>query len=74
MTCSNLDLIRKAASTYRAHETHSLSMEDIIQRIAAGFGHERGEAAIEFVMALAIDKIRLPIAPGASGRWVSRPC
>ncbi|RDL16218.1 hypothetical protein [Pseudomonas jessenii] len=44
---------------YRAHETHSLSMADIIQRIAAGFGYERGEAAMEFVMALAIDKIRL---------------
>ncbi|HCP28711.1 hypothetical protein [Pseudomonas fulva] len=44
---------------YRAHETHSLSMADIIQRVAAGYGQERGEAAMEFVMALAIDKIRL---------------
>lgn len=44
---------------YRAHETHSLSMSDIIQRIAAGYGHERGEAAMEFVIALAIGKIRL---------------
>jgi hypothetical protein len=44
---------------YRAHETHSLSMSDIIQRVVAGYGHERGEAAMEFVMALAIGKIRL---------------
>ncbi|MBK5003876.1 hypothetical protein [Pseudomonas sp. S32] len=44
---------------YRAHETHSLSMADIIQRVAAGYGQERGEAAMEFVMALAIAKIRL---------------
>jgi hypothetical protein len=44
---------------YRAQETHSLSMADIIQRVAAGYGHERGEATMEFVMALAIDKIRL---------------
>lgn len=44
---------------YRAHETHSLAMSDIIQRIAAGYGHERGEAAMEFVIALAIGKIRL---------------
>ncbi|VVQ32535.1 hypothetical protein [Pseudomonas fluorescens] len=44
---------------FRAHENHSLSMAEIIQRIAAGFGHERGEAAMEFVIALAIDKIRL---------------
>ncbi|EJM26373.1 hypothetical protein PMI24_03764 [Pseudomonas sp. GM25] len=44
---------------YRAQETHSLSMADIIQRVAAGYGQERGEAAMEFVMALAIGKIRL---------------
>lgn len=44
---------------YRAHETHSLSMSDIIQRVVAGYGHERREAAMEFVMALAIGKTRL---------------
>lgn len=44
---------------YRAQETHSLSMADIIQRVAAGYGQERGEAAMEFAMALAIGKIRL---------------
>ncbi|MFI8739020.1 hypothetical protein ACIGKM_24130 [Ectopseudomonas toyotomiensis] len=44
---------------YRAHETLSLSMADIIQRVTAGYGQERGEAALEFVMALAIGKIRL---------------
>jgi hypothetical protein len=44
---------------YRAQEAHSLSMADIIQRVAAGYGQERGEAAMEFVMALAIGKIRL---------------
>ncbi|QXH93299.1 hypothetical protein HU749_020945 [Pseudomonas ogarae] len=44
---------------YRAQETHSLSMADIIQRVAAGYGQERGESAMEFVMALAIGKIRL---------------
>lgn len=44
---------------YRAHETHSLAMSDIIQRIAAGYGHERGEAAMEFVITLASGKIRL---------------
>ncbi|WP_256664764.1 hypothetical protein [Pseudomonas sp. SZ57] len=36
-----------------------MSMADIIQRVAAGCGQERGEAAMEFVMALAIGKIRL---------------
>lgn len=44
---------------YRAHEAYSMSMADIILRIAAGYGHERGEAAMEFVMALAINKIRI---------------
>lgn len=44
---------------YRADETQSLAMADIIYRLAAGYGHERGEAAMEFVMALAIEKIRL---------------
>lgn len=44
---------------YRADETQSLAMSDIIYRLAAGYGHERGEAAMEFVMALAIEKIRL---------------
>ncbi|MEN5033852.1 hypothetical protein [Pseudomonas sp. TWI929] len=44
---------------YRADETQSLAMSDIIYRLAAGYGYERGEAAMEFVMALAIEKIRL---------------
>ncbi|MGE7955837.1 hypothetical protein ACQKQA_04410 [Pseudomonas sp. NPDC089530] len=44
---------------YRADETQSLAMSDIIFRLAAGYGYERGEAAMEFVMALAIEKIRL---------------
>lgn len=44
---------------YRADEAQSLAMSDIIYRLAAGYGHERGEAAMEFVMALAIEKIRL---------------
>ncbi|MCF5244592.1 hypothetical protein [Pseudomonas syringae] len=44
---------------YRADETQSLAMSDIIYRLAAGYGLERGEAAMEFVIALAIEKIRL---------------
>lgn len=40
---------------YRAQETHSLAMGDI----TPGYGQERGEAALEFVIALAIGKIRL---------------
>lgn len=44
---------------YRADETQSLAMSDIIYRLAAGYGYERGEAAMEFVMAVAIEKIRL---------------
>lgn len=44
---------------YRADETQSLAMSDIIFRLAAGYGYERGEAAMEFVMAVAIEKIRL---------------
>lgn len=44
---------------YRTHEIYSTSMADIILRVAVGYGHERGEAAMEFVMALAIGKIRL---------------
>ncbi|GFM85773.1 hypothetical protein PSCICO_11720 [Pseudomonas cichorii] len=44
---------------YRADEAQSLAMSDIIYRLAAGYGHERGEAAMEFVIALAIEKIRL---------------
>lgn len=50
---------------YRADETQSLAMADIIYRLAAGYGHERGEAAMEFVMALAIEKIRLHKAEDA---------
>ncbi|MFJ6089057.1 hypothetical protein [Pseudomonas chlororaphis] len=44
---------------YRADEAQSLAMSDIIYRLAAGYGYERGEAAMEFVIALAIEKIRL---------------
>jgi hypothetical protein len=44
---------------YSAHETFSTSMADIILRVVQGYGHERGEAAMEFVIALAINKIRL---------------
>lgn len=44
---------------YSSHEIHSASMADIIFRIAQGYGYERGEAAMEFVTALAIGKIRL---------------
>ncbi|MOA66949.1 hypothetical protein D3C78_1939040 [compost metagenome] len=34
-------------------------MADIIQRVSDGYGYERGEAAMEFIIALAIGKIRL---------------
>lgn len=44
---------------YSAHETYSSSMSDIILRVAEGYGYERGEAAMEFIIALAIGKIRL---------------
>ena len=44
---------------YSAHETHSASMADIILRVVQGYGFERGEAAMEFITALAIGKIRL---------------
>lgn len=54
--------LRAAQATeldYSAHETYSVSMADIILRIAQGYGYERGEAAMEFITALAIGKIRL---------------
>lgn len=44
---------------YSAHETYSASMADIILRVVRGYGFERGDAAMEFVTALAIGKIRL---------------
>lgn len=44
---------------YSAHESYSASMADIILRVAQGYGYERGEAAMEFIAALAIGKIRL---------------
>ena len=44
---------------YSAHETYSASIADIILRVAQGYGYERGEAAMEFIVALAIGKIRL---------------
>lgn len=44
---------------YSAHETYSAAMADIILRVAIGYSHERGEAAMEFIIALAIEKIRL---------------
>lgn len=44
---------------YSAHETYSASMADIILRVVQGYGFERGDAAMEFVTALAIGKIRL---------------
>jgi hypothetical protein len=44
---------------YSAHETYSASMADIILRVAQGYGFERGDAAMEFTIALAINKIRL---------------
>jgi hypothetical protein len=44
---------------YSAHETYSTSMADIILRVAQGYGYERGDAAMEFITALAINKIRL---------------
>ncbi|MNR08390.1 hypothetical protein D3C85_1245420 [compost metagenome] len=34
-------------------------MADIILRVAKGYSYERGEAAMEFIIALAIEKIRL---------------
>jgi hypothetical protein len=34
-------------------------MADIILRVAQGYGYERGDAAMEFIIALAINKIRL---------------
>lgn len=54
--------LRAASPTeldYSAHETYSASMADIILRVAQGCGYERGEAAMEFITALAIGKIRL---------------
>lgn len=44
---------------YSAHETYSASMADIILRVVQGYGFERGEAAMEFIIALSIGKIRL---------------
>lgn len=44
---------------YSAHEIYSAAMADIILRVAQGYSHERGEAAMEFIIALAIEKIRL---------------
>lgn len=44
---------------YSANETYSASMADIILRIVQGHGFERGEASMEFIIALAIGKIRL---------------
>lgn len=44
---------------YSAHEAHSLSMSDIICRVVTAYGREKGEAAVEFLIALAIGKIRL---------------
>ena len=44
---------------YSAHEIYSAAMADIILRVAKGYSYERGEAAMEFIIALAIEKIRL---------------
>lgn len=44
---------------YSAHETYSAAMADIILRVAKGYSFERGEAALEFIVALAIEKVRL---------------
>jgi hypothetical protein len=44
---------------YSAYETYSAAMADIILRVAKGYSYERGEAAMEFIIALAIEKIRL---------------
>lgn len=44
---------------YSAHEIHSASMADIILRVVQGHGFERGDASMEFIIALAIGKIRL---------------
>ena len=44
---------------YSAHEIHSLSMADIISRAVLAYGSERGEAAMEFLLAIAIGKIQL---------------
>ena len=44
---------------YSAHETYSASMADIILRVIQGYGFERGDAAMEFIIALSIGKIRL---------------
>lgn len=44
---------------YSAHEAYSAAMADIILRVAKGYSHERGEATMEFIIALAIEKIRL---------------
>lgn len=44
---------------YREHEGYSLAMADIIRRIVRGYGYSRGEAALEFIVALCIGKIAL---------------
>lgn len=44
---------------YREHESYSLAMADIIKRIVRGYGFSRGEAALEFIVALCIGKIAL---------------
>ncbi|MFP3924467.1 hypothetical protein [Pseudomonas sp. W5-36] len=44
---------------YREHEGYSLAMADIIRRIVRGYGYPRGEAALEFIIALCIGKITL---------------
>lgn len=44
---------------YSEHESYSLAMSDIIRRIVSAYGKNRGEAAMEFVIALGINKIKI---------------
>ncbi|MNJ55499.1 hypothetical protein D3C77_509930 [compost metagenome] len=44
---------------YSEHEDYSLAMADIIRRIVTAYGTNRGEAAMEFVIALGINKIKI---------------
>ena len=48
-----------AEMDYREHEGYSMAMSDIIKRIVRGYGSSRGEAALEFIVALCIGKIAL---------------
>ncbi|WP_421523378.1 hypothetical protein [Pseudomonas yamanorum] len=44
---------------YSEHDSLSWAFADIIKRVVAGYGQNRGEAAMEFIIALSIGKVKL---------------